>query len=149
MKEHEKITLSVLTGLIAAFSQQYLLIFVLVCVGIVLDCITGLIKSKVLGIPISSKRGFTGFWKKVGLITAFAFGIFLDFSIPFMLDVISIDLPFSPFALIIGAYIVLNESISIAENLVEINPESVPKWLTDLLKTTANKLNDKNKEDKK
>ncbi|MDE5946350.1 MAG: phage holin family protein [Oscillospiraceae bacterium] len=146
MTEFEKICFSCITGVVAMITRQYALIFILVCAGIVLDCITGLIKSKVTGTAITSKKGIRGFWKKTGFIFSFAFGIFLDCFIPILLNIIHIDLPFaSPFGLIIGVYIILNESISIAENLIKINPESVPKWIVSLLKNTADKIDSEEK----
>lgn len=131
-------------GFIATITQQYALILVCVIVAIVFDVITGLIKSKVTGEPWSSKRGTIGFWKKVALLVAFTFGIFLDYFIPVALSTASITLPFStPFGLIIGVYITLNESISICENLYEINPMTLPKWIVKLLKASSDKINDK------
>lgn len=154
MDDFKKLIISCISGFIAMITKQYALIFMLVCTGITLDCITGLIKTKAAGQVLSSKIGIKGFWKKTGFIAAFAFGIFLDCFIPTLLEIVSIELPFSsPFGLIIGMYIVLNESISIAENLIEINPESVPEWLISLLRNTADKIdnndNKNNKENKK
>lgn len=151
MDDVKKLLFSCVMGFLAMLTKQYAVIFMLVCIGIVLDCITGLIKSKVTGTAITSKRGIRGFWKKTGFIFSFAFGIFLDCFIPMLLDIINVELPFkSPFGLIIGVYITLNESISIAENLIKINPESVPKWIVSLLKNTADNIDKKtenNKED--
>ena len=144
--EYKKTAFACISGIITTFVDQYLLIFVLVCAGIIIDCISGLIKVFAIGQKLSSKKGTQGFWKKTGFIMAFGFGIFLDAFIPVMLDIISITLPFAcPFGMIIGIYIILNESISIIENLVEINPNAVPKWLLGLLKSTANKLDEKEK----
>ncbi len=149
MEDIKKLLFSCIMGFLAMITKQYTVIFTLVCIGIVLDCITGLIKSKVTGIAITSKKGVRGFWKKTGFIFSFAFGIFLDSFIPMLLDIINIELPFSsPFGLIIGVYITLNESISISENLIAINPESVPKWIVSLLKNTAGNINKNKSNDK-
>lgn len=130
-------------GLAAALAQQYALILACVVIAIVFDTVTGLIKSKVTEKPWSSKRGTIGFWKKISLLVALAFGIFLDYFIPVALGAVSIALPFNtPFGLIIGVYIVLNESISICENFYEINPMILPTWIIRLLKTTTEKIND-------
>lgn len=138
-----KYGIAALGGLTATITQQYALIFVCVVVAIVLDVITGLIKSKVTGKPWSSKRGTIGFWKKIALLVALTFGIFLDFFIPITLKTVNVDLPFAtPFGLMIGVYITLNESISICENLYEINPMALPKWIVKLLKATSEKIND-------
>ena len=52
-----------------------------------------------------------------------------------------------PFALVICCYIVLNESISICENLYAINPDIMPKWIVGLLKGSKNRI-DSREQDK-
>ena len=135
--------MSTIGGFAAALTQQYALILACVVIAIVFDTITGLLKSKVTEKPWSSKRGTIGFWKKIALLVALAFGIFLDYFIPVALGAVSITLPFNtPFGLIVGVYIVLNESISICENFYEINPMILPKWIIRLLRTTAEKIDE-------
>lgn len=137
-------------GLIATITQQYALIFICVVAAIIFDVITGLIKSKVTEKPWSSKRGTIGFWKKIALLVALCFGIFLDYFIPVALGAVSVELPFAtPFGLIIGVYITLNESISICENLYEINPMTLPKWVVNLLRKTAEKIDEEDDNDKR
>ena len=110
--------LSVVCGAIATFYEQYGLLIVFVCLAIVFDCVTGLFKAKTIGEGLSSAKGWKGFWKKIAL----------------------------PFALIICCYIVLNECISIAENLYLINPDIMPKWIANLLKVAKDKIEDNNKD---
>lgn len=137
----QRYIIATLGGFLATITQQYALILVCVVVAIIFDVITGLIKSKVTGKPWNSKRGTIGFWKKISLLVAFAFGIFLDYFIPIAFSAANITLPFStPFGMIIGVYIALNESISICENLYEINPVALPKWIVKLLRTTTDKI---------
>lgn len=141
MEDIKKWFLSLILGLWATFTQKYAIILTFVVVAIVLDLTTGLIKAKITGEGWSSKKGSKGFWKKIALLVAFGFGIFLDTFIPYALRIISIDLPFnSPFALVIGVYIILNESISICENLYEINPHTLPKWIKSLLANANDKI---------
>lgn len=144
MEDIKKCFLSLILGLWATFTQKYAIILTFVVVAIVLDLTTGLIKAKITGEGWSSKKGSKGFWKKIALLVAFGFGIFLDTFIPYALRIISIDLPFnSPFALVIGVYIILNESISVCENLYEINPHTLPKWIKSLLSSANDKINKK------
>lgn len=144
LEDIKKWFLSLILGLWATFTQNYAIILTFVIVAIILDLITGLIKAKVSGEGWSSKKGSKGFWKKIALLVAFGFGIFLDTFIPYALRIISIDLPFnSPFALVIGVYIILNESISVCENLYEINPHTLPKWIKSLLSSANDKINKK------
>lgn len=145
-----KTFMAAFAGLGASFFEAYGAIFICVCVAISLDVITGLIKSKVLGVPISSKVGSLGFWRKMALFFALAFGIFLDTFIPLMLGVVAVDLPFKmPVGMIVGCYIVINESISIFENLDKAAPSVLPKWIKKILEGAGKNINDGGQENGK
>ena len=145
-----KIIFSVLIGIISSLYQQYATILILVILAICLDVVTGLIKSKVTGEAINSKKGTVGFWKKMSFLVSFMFGIFMDIFIPVLLTVINIQLPFNcPFGFIVGVYIILNESISICENIYKTNPNAIPKWLKDFLVLAVKEIDDKNNKNKK
>lgn len=142
MEDVKKWLISLILGAWATFTQQYAIILGFIITVITLDVATGLIKAKAIGEGWKSKKGFKGFWKKISLLVAFGFGIFLDCFIPYALSVISIELPFgSPFALVVGVYIILNESISVCENLYEINPHTLPNWIKSLLSNANDKIN--------
>lgn len=142
MEDVKKWFLSLILGLWTTFTRQYAIILSFIIIVIILDFVTGLIKAYISGVGWKSSKGFKGFWKKVSLLVAFSFGIFLDSFIPYALKVISIELPFnSPFALIVGCYIIVNECISICENLYKINPHTLPKWIVALLKGANDKIN--------
>lgn len=135
MNEIWKKILSVVVGIISTFFNLYGAIFGLVAIIVILDTVTGIIASKIKGIEITSKKANQGFWKKMALFFALFFGVFLDVFIPIALSFISVTLPFKmPFGLIFGCYIIFNESISICENLININPRMIPKWIAKLLK---------------
>lgn len=141
MENWFKWLLSIIGGALAAFFQQYGLFIVLVAVAVVMDFITGVIKAKVTGEGLSSTRAWQGFWKKVALFVGLSFGIFLDYAALTVFAEAGINIGVKmPFALIFACYIVLNESISIAENLVLINPEILPKWVGKLLKVAKEDL---------
>lgn len=143
-----KAVASVLSGLVASFWGMYGAIITCVLTVICIDVITGLIKAKATGIPITSQKGNKGFWKKMALITALAFGIFLDAFIPIMLNTISLELPFSmPIGTIVGCYIVINESISIIENINAVSPSALPKWIKTLLEGAEKKIDNGGKKD--
>ena len=143
-----KICVSIVLGALATFFEQYGLIIAVVAIAIVIDCITGLVKAKISYEGWDSKKATKGFWKKIALFVALAFGIFLDFFIPTVLIEIGVIIPFNlPFALIIGCYIVLNECISICENLYIINPEIIPQWIVNLLKVAKRDIESKSDTD--
>lgn len=149
--EKWKVLLSVIGGAIAVFSRQYAIIIIFVSVAVVMDIITGIVKCKATGEEITSKKGAKGFWKKIALFVALFFGFFLDYFIPYAVGTIGLKLPESTaiFGCIVGCYIVLNELISIAENLFEANPEIMPKWIVSLLNLAKKQIDDRTKEEEK
>lgn len=129
-----KITTSLISGLIASFWGIYGPVILCVLVAICLDIISGLVAAMASGEKISSKVGFIGFWKKIALIVALVFGIFMDSFIPILLGTLSLELPFTmPIGTIVGCYIVINEAISIIENINKAAPTALPKWIKKLL----------------
>lgn len=140
--EKVKWILSFVFGLLATFFEQYGVLIVLVAVAIVFDLVTGLIKTKVSENDVfSSAKCRRGFWKKIALLVAMCFGFFLDMFIPYALEYVHVTVPFAmPFSMVISFYIILNESISICENLYAANPEIMPKWIVGLLTNVKGKL---------
>ena len=129
-----KIATSVISGLVASFWSLYGAIIICVFVVIIMDFITGIVSALATGEKISSEVGYKGFWKKMALILALAFGIFLDAFIPIMVGVISLEIPFAmPIGTIVGCYIVINEAISIIENINKASPGALPKWIKKML----------------
>ena len=136
------------SGAVAAFYGQYGLLFALVAVAVVLDFITGLIKAKATGEGLSSKKANQGFWRKMSLFAALFFGMFLDYAATAVLAHAGVAISGeTPFALIICAYIIINEAISIAENLYLANPDSFPKWIAERLKVAKEQIERKETED--
>ena len=135
---------SVVLGSIATFFGQYGLFLILVALAVVFDVITGLVKVKATGERLSSEKATKGFWKKIAFFVALLFGIFLDFAAVTVLLRAGVELGVDmPFALIICAYIILTESISISENLLAINPDIMPKWIIKLLRGSKEKIENK------
>ncbi len=135
MQNMMKWIIASVSGAAAAFFGQYGLFFVLVAVGVVLDVITGLIKAKATGEGLSSEKANRGFWRKMSLFAALFFGMFLDYASTIVLTHAGVSFgEDTPFALIICAYIIINEAISVAENLYIANPDSFPRWIAERLK---------------
>lgn len=142
MKEEvKKISLSCIIGFFAELYNQYSVMLALMITAIVFDVITGILKAKSQGEKLSSGVGTKGFYKKMSFIVAYFFGVFLDLFVPYALRTTGVDLTVNCcFGLIIGAYITLNESISICENLYKINPDIFPEWIVNTLKNIINKI---------
>lgn len=137
---------SALLGTLATLAEQYTILIVLVAAAIVLDVITGLIRCGATGEKLSSEKGTKGFWKKIMLMASLLFAFFLDVSIPTILGVVNVTLPFQKsllFGSIVGVYIILNESISICENILKANKMALPKWLKKLLQDAKKEVDEK------
>ena len=138
-----KLSASLFTGLAASFWGIYGPVIICVLVAICMDVISGLVASMAAGEKLSSEVGFKGFWKKMALILALAFGIFMDSFIPILLGTISLELPFTmPIGTIVGCYIVINEAISIIENINKAAPTALPKWIKKLLEGAGKAIDD-------
>lgn len=141
MNTFSKWAASIITGAAAAFFGQYGLMIALVAVAVVLDVVTGLVKAKATGEGLSSRKANTGFWRKMALFAALAFGIFLDAAAGAVLSHAGVGLAGElPFAVIVCAYIIINESISIAENLYLANPDSFPRWIAKRLRVAREEM---------
>ena len=138
-----KLSASLFTGLVASFWGIYGPVIICVLVAICMDVISGLVAAMASGEKISSKVGWIGFWKKMALILALAFGIFMDSFIPILLGTISLELPFTmPIGTIVGCYIVINEAISIIENINKAAPTALPKWIKKILEGAGKTIDD-------
>jgi len=138
--------LSVLSGAAAAFCGQYGLFFLLVAAAVVLDVVTGLVKAKATGEGLSSEKATRGFYKKLSLFAALLFGIFLDFAASAVIVRAGVTVAAeTPFALIVSAYIIINEAISIAENLYLTNPDSFPQWIAKRLRVAKDQMEQSDK----
>ena len=145
-----KLIVSLISGLVASFWGIYGPVIICVLVAICMDVISGLVAAMASGEKISSHVGWIGFWKKMALILALAFGIFMDSFIPILLGTISLELPFTmPIGTIVGCYIVINEAISIIENINQAAPTALPKWIKKLLEGAGKTIDDGGSEDGK
>lgn len=140
---------SAILGTVATLLEAYVVLVILVACAIVLDVITGLVKCFATGEKLSSEKGQKGFWKKIMLLMALLFAFFLDVSIPAVMEVVKIQMPFEKsllFGSIVGVYIILNESISICENIIKANRMALPKWLKKLFQDAKKEIDEGGKE---
>lgn len=136
--------ISIISGGIAAFCGQYGLFIALVAAAVVLDVITGIVKAMATGEGLNAAKARKGFWRKFALFVALIFGIFLDFAAANVIIKTGMSLNFEmPFALIVSAYIIINESISICENLFLTNPNAFPPQIGKWLKVAKKEIEQK------
>ena len=83
------------------------------------------------------------------LLAAMLFAFFLDLALPSIMEVVKIEMPFGKtllFGSIVGVYIILNESISICENILKANSMALPKWLKKLFQDAKKDIDEGGKE---
>ena len=124
-------------GGVSAWFGQIVPLIVLVLCAVALDYCTGIAASAKEG-ELSSSRGAKGIYKKVGLFGLLMTGFFLDYAIPVFAGR-GLDIPTLPFGLIVAAWIVLNECLSVLENLTRLGVK-LPPVLGRMLRTTRDKL---------
>lgn len=144
MHDTYKWLFATISGAIAAFFGDYGVFICFVAIAVVLDVITGIIKAMATGEGLNAAKARKGFWRKIALFVALIFGIFLDFAAANVIIKTGMPLNFEmPFALIVSAYIIINESISICENLYLTNPDAFPPQIGKWLKVAKDKIEEK------
>ena len=136
VKKLEVLGASVITGVLG----DYVTLFMIVCGMIAFDVITGIAKANVLG-NVSSSKGTQGLWKKLSILLAVVFGMFLQYVIGVVALIVEVPtLAKVPIAGAIAAYVIFNEAISVCENFYAINPNMLPSWVANRLKTAKETL---------
>jgi toxin secretion/phage lysis holin len=109
----------------------------IVVAAAVLDYVTGMLAAAKEG-TVSSAVGIGGIFKKLALFCALGLGLFLDYALPALIGSgfpIQMDGKL-PFGLVLAGWIVLNESVSVTENLARCGVK-LPSVLQKLLKRAA------------
>ena len=145
------------TGLVAFFSEKlgvtfYLLGLLLALM--VIDYMSGMAASAVEALDHpddssygwSSKKGAKGIAKKVGYLFVIAVTMVIDYIIIHTTDVLGWGLPNTMLSLLVTAWYLLNESLSITENAGRMGAP-VPGWLMKYIAALKNKIDNKGKED--
>lgn len=123
------------------------MLFLLICM--VFDYATGLMAEKYekLSNPDSnagwsSRKGMIGIFKKVSYLLAVSVGIGLDWLILTTAEEFDMHMPVKVFfGILIALWYVLNEMLSIVENLNRMDAK-VPIWLTKVVILLQNRIDD-------
>ena len=120
-------------GAIMAYLNILLVPFVVLLVVMITDYFTGMAEAYV-NKTLNSRIGVVGILKKIGYIVAVAVGVVADYLITNALVKIGIDINVSGYiGLVVTIWFIINELISILENLTEIGTP-LPKFLVNLVK---------------
>ena len=142
MKENAiKAVLAAALGALASYGTQLIVPAIILVAVMVLDYITGMAKAWQAG-ELSSRVGIGGILKKVGYLVIVAVACVLDWLVRYGADQMGLDwrLDFL-IASIVEIWLVINELISILENLATIGVPGFPRLskLLERLKNTVSK----------
>lgn len=137
--------ISVIIAGVSAYFQIIAIPLVVLTIVMLIDYITGMI-SAYNHAELSSRKGLTGIFKKLGYFCLVAVGITTDYIICSALSSIGITNETTMvFGLIITVWLIINELISILENLAKIEvpiPDFLVKIISRLKSSVENKSND-------
>lgn len=112
---------TIITATVAAFFSFFGLLAVpllLLVPCMIIDWITGIASSKVQGIKITSEISFKGITKKISMLILIFVGWVLDILIAYAIETMNLQLMLpNIIACIVAVWLVLNELISITENV--------------------------------
>ena len=142
MKDFIHILFAGAVGALAAYFNVLLIPLVVLVAVMLIDYITGMVGASCTG-QLNSRVGVMGIVKKAGYLALVAVGTVVDYLITSALVSIGIDLQINYcFGMIITIWLIINELISILENLGEMNIP-LPVFLVNMIKTLKSRVEDK------
>lgn len=118
---------------IAAYLNILLVPLVVLIVVMIIDYLSGMAQAYVSH-TLNSRIGVIGILKKVGYLATVAVAIIADYIISEALMLLGTDIKLSYYiGLVVTIWFIINELISILENLAEIGTP-IPKFLTKIIK---------------
>lgn len=140
-----KAAVAATVGALVAYGVQLFIPCIVLVVVMLLDYITGMVKAWEAG-ELSSKVGIKGILKKLGYLVIVSVACVVDWCVRYGVESVGMEWKFEfLFASIVLLWLVINELISILENVSAIGAP-VPAFLTKIigkLKTnTENKVGD-------
>ena len=133
------ITLAGAIGALAAYFNILLIPLTVLIAVMIVDYFTGMASAKVTG-ELNSRIGIVGIIKKVGYLALIAVGMVVDYIIGSALINVGVEAQQSYwFGMIITIWLIINELISILENLGEIGVP-MPEFLVRTVKTLKGRV---------
>lgn len=142
MKEFIQAIFATMLGALAAYFNVLLIPLAVLVAVMLIDYVTGMAAASYTK-QLNSRIGVMGILKKAGYIALVAVGMVVDYLIASALVQIGVNIQINYcFGMIITIWLIINELISILENLGELNIP-LPKFLVDMIKTLKGKVEDK------
>lgn len=140
-------TISVALGALAAYFNVLLIpLIILICVMLI-DYGTGMAEAYI-NKTLNSRIGVKGILKKLGYVVLVCVGGVVDYLICAGLATAGIEFSSYYFGLIVAVWLIINELISILENLSELGTP-IPKFLVNVVRRLKNTVENKTDTDTK
>ena len=141
MKHYLHVLLAGAAGALAAYFNVLLIPLCVLVAVILIDYITGMAAASYTK-QLNSRIGVMGIVKKAGYPALVAVGMVVDYLISSALVSIGIQLQINYcFGMIITIWLIINELISILENLGELHIP-LPQFLVNMIKTLKGRVED-------
>ena len=141
MKDFFQILFAGAVGALAAYFNVLLIPLAVLMGAMLIDYITGMAGAACTG-EINSRVGVTGIIRKAGYLALVAVGMVVDYLINSALVNIGINFRiYYCFGMIITIWLIINELISILENLGELKIP-LPKFLVNTIKSLKGRVED-------
>ena len=142
MKEFIQAIFATMLGALGAYFNVLLIPLAVLVAVMLIDYVTGMAAASYTK-QLNSRIGVMGILKKAGYIALVAVGMVVDYLITSALVQIGVNIQINYcFGMIITIWLIINELISILENLGELNIP-LPKFLVDMIKALKGKVEDK------
>lgn len=136
-----QLTLSGALAALAAYFNLLLVPLIVLFAVMAVDYLTGMFSAKRTG-DLNSRVGVLGIIKKVGYLALVAVGMVVDYLITYALAQVGIQSGMANlFGLMVVIWLIINELISILENLGEVGVP-LPEFLVKAVKTLKGRVDD-------
>ncbi len=117
-------------------------VLIVLIVAMILDYATGMVKAGIAG-TINSTRGWTGLLKKLMYAVTVAVAFVADYVVYFAANQFGLEFTAAAyFAMLVSVWLIINEAISILENLSEIGVP-MPGFLVKIFQRVKSKIEEK------
>ena len=141
MKNYLQVLFAGALGALAAYFQVVLIPLVVLVVVMLIDYVTGMAGAAYTK-KLNSRVGVVGIVKKVCYLALVAVGMVVDYLITAALVQIGIAIQINYcFGMIVTIWLIINELISILENLGELDVP-LPQFLVKMIKTLKGRVED-------
>ena len=139
MRNYLQIIFASALGALAAYCKILIVPLVVLIAVMLIDYFTGMAAAS-YNHELNSRVGVLGLLKKVGYLALVAVGMAVDYLISYALVQVGIDAHISLcFGMIVTVWLIINELISILENLGELNIP-LPQFLIKTIKTLRGRV---------